>query len=616
MNETPASNRISLCIIFGNEETLIERCLNSFDGAFDEICAVRAVGKSEPDKTWEKIQEWAITHAKFCNIGEYKNSRVGADRPHVDDFGAARNMSFDLAKSPWLLWCDCDDILSPDGARWIRGAAKDGAHSCYGFFYEISPVRVAPRERLVRREMWQWQNPVHEALAQVGHKEIINMVEGATWIHRPTGPKMDSFERNLWILENKTPAGLAWFAHYYISVEYFARGKREKALKHASIALADDRMPQAYRYELTLNMAKMAEVPHERGQWAHQAYMIDPRRREALAFLCMNCLETGDPSGAIAFSKSMNAQPELPVAQRPMNHEPPYYGWIGRQLTSRSIRAYGHLVAATAKPGDSAFKQIPQIFAAALKVETDEFIKANGKISLLHATRGRADQSQMCRAHWFWQAKNAVGVEHIFAIDDDDEKSLHMVKTLGYRFITVPPGGGSVAAWNAAAQIALGDVLIQLSDDFMCPEGWDAQILARIGDTSKPAVLAVSDGVRPDGLLCIAIATKARVALQEGGTLFWHEYKSLCSDDEFTVRALVDGVVINAKDLLFRHAHPIAQGIPRDQWDATYQQSNTEERQKEGYAIFSRRNQGQLDQLKAIQCAMKGNLKIVLEEAK
>jgi hypothetical protein len=173
------------------------------------------------------------------------------------------------------------------------------------------------------------------------------------------------------------------------------------------------------------------------------------------------------------------------------------------------------------------------------------------------------------------KAANQDAIEHIFALDADDAESLQYL-TL-WRNVVVAPGGGPVRAWNEAAQVCNGHVLIQLSDDWEPPMGWDQIILDRIGDTSKSAVLQVSDGHRTDDLLCMAILTRARYI--EQGYLFHPDFFSMYSDDWFSECARRDSVVIDARDVVFEHLHP---AFGKAEMDATYARSNDSVNYKAG----------------------------------
>ena len=206
-------------------------------------------------------------------------------------------------------------------------------------------------------------------------------------------------------------------------------------------------------------------------------------------------------------------------------------------------------------------------------------------ISLLHATRERPNMASICRARWLRSASSLTAIEHIFAIDSDDSISQEALSDLG-PVIVDPPGGGCVRAWNMAAMRSRGDVLVQLSDDWVPPEGWDRLILDAIGDLSKPTVLRVSDGHRTDDLLCIAILTRAR--LEQQGSLFAPDYQGVYSDDEFSFRAYKDGTVTHAPHLVFTHAHPHYDSTI--EFDQTYLIQNSEERKRKGLLTFAQRN--------------------------
>ena len=114
--------RISLCVIAGNEEHHIERMLNSFAPAFDELSLVRAIGSRKADRTLSIARDWAEANRKDFVFSEHVNQPGTEGWDHVDSFAAARNDSFRQASGDWLIWCDCDDVL-PDADK-LRGALR------------------------------------------------------------------------------------------------------------------------------------------------------------------------------------------------------------------------------------------------------------------------------------------------------------------------------------------------------------------------------------------------------------------------------------------------------------------------------------------------------------
>jgi hypothetical protein len=207
-------------------------------------------------------------------------------------------------------------------------------------------------------------------------------------------------------------------------------------------------------------------------------------------------------------------------------------------------------------------------------------------ISLLHATRWRPVQALATRSLWLERASDPESIEHLFAFDEDDPESQEELKK--HSHVLVRPGGTCVAAWNEAAAKCRGEVLVQLSDDWVPPDHWDRKILQRLGDLNQEKVLAISDGHRTDCLLCMAILTRKRYQSQEW--MFCPEYSALFSDNEFSYRAYSDHVVVDAKDLVFEHRHPIYH--PQVAVDKTYSHQNDPVRARIDRETFSRRNPG------------------------
>lgn len=205
-------------------------------------------------------------------------------------------------------------------------------------------------------------------------------------------------------------------------------------------------------------------------------------------------------------------------------------------------------------------------------------------ISLLHATRWRPVQALATRSLWLERASDPGSVEHLFAFDADDPESQEGLKNFPH--VLVRPGGACVAAWNEAAAKCRGEVLVQLSDDWVPPDQWDQKILQRLGDISQEKVLAISDGHRTDCLLCMAILTRRRY--QSQGWMFCPEYSALFSDNEFSYRAYRDHVVVDAKDLVFEHRHPLYHAqVPVDR---TYSHQNEPARARIDRETFIKRN--------------------------
>jgi FkbM family methyltransferase len=201
----------------------------------------------------------------------------------------------------------------------------------------------------------------------------------------------------------------------------------------------------------------------------------------------------------------------------------------------------------------------------------------NIKISLLHATRSRPIQALNAKELWLKKAKFPERVEHLFAIDHDDAASIALKQ---HTHVIQLQDGYSVGAWNLAASKCTGDILIQLSDDWLPPDGWDELIVMRLNLDSEE-VLWIDDGNRKDDLMCMAILTR-KYYLRHG--LFDPIFKNVYSDNDFTLRAKKAGAVVDARDIQVKHEHPLFES--GKSMDATYERGNQSAEYDRAKAIF------------------------------
>ena len=203
------------------------------------------------------------------------------------------------------------------------------------------------------------------------------------------------------------------------------------------------------------------------------------------------------------------------------------------------------------------------------------------KISLLHATLNRPTQANAARAKWLELAQSPADIEHIFAVDPDDQTWTELDQS-SQIVTTCRPNMGCVAAWNLAALWCSGEIMVQMSDDWTPPLFWDRIILSRL-DVMQSQVLAISDGHRTDHLLCMAIITRQRYR-EQGYTMFHPRYRGVFSDDHLTAMAYGQGRVVEARDVVFTHDHPLWTGAVLDD---TYRRQNAPERYRDGQRVFA-----------------------------
>jgi tetratricopeptide (TPR) repeat protein len=556
--------KIAVCLIAGNEAGLIDRALDSAFSVTDTVVVVRAVGGQTPDSTLD------VARQRGCIVGEYHNSPATAAWPFVDDFAAARNQAFRLGAdtgAKWLMWMDCDDTLPAGMGETIRKACEETAEDWILAEYVLpNHGKAVWRERLFRTGTAAWFHGVHEKCVPVSNDKDkdslkVRVNRNIRVIHEPLGEKTGSQERNINILRWRYQEAqhLAFYLHY----EYYLLGKRDEAVRYGLEALRMQDLDGVYRYEVMLNLALLAGENAHGQDLCQRAIKLNPQRREAHNILALLQMDAGQTEDAL---KTAEHTLTIPLPKIPeWTHRPDCYNWKGY-----ATLAWAHRLAGNEDE--------------AAKIE-EKMLEEGGKprISLLHATRGRWAQAIQAMNLWMSRAENPMAVEHIFAIDEDDEESNE--KLARFRGV-ISHSSCSVGAWNAAADSSSGDILVQLADDFEPPAGWDRLIVDALGgDIFAPKVLRVSDGNRADGLITCAIVTR-RWYEQHG--LFHEEYRNVYSDNDLTATATKAGAIIEAPQIVIRHHHPFFNAGVK--MDATYERGNDPAEYERAKAIFQARH--------------------------
>lgn len=321
---------ISLCMICGNEEAIILACLESAKGAFDELCLVRAIGNREADGTLDLAAKWCSENGKECNLEEYKNEHP---LPHVDNFAAARNLSFSLASHEWILWLDCDDCLDEINCRRFRALEKEANCSAVMCKYLVEKQGAEIfRERLIRRGKGRWKNAIHETCVIDGPVHDCPQISVFHSDHKKKNKS--SAERNATILERVLEDAPRHY--FYLQAELKMLGRKEDALRCAIIALAvcPENQPE-WKYVILLNLSELDAESAEKH--LHEAVRTQPHRREAFAYLAQKALIDGRLSDAQSYFRMMDALP-LP-SPLPWTHQGIWYGWARNDLYVRLLRA-------------------------------------------------------------------------------------------------------------------------------------------------------------------------------------------------------------------------------------------------------------------------------------
>lgn len=116
--------------------------------------------------------------------------------------------------------------------------------------------------------------------------------------------------------------------------------------------------------------------------------------------------------------------------------------------------------------------------------------------SLLHPCRSRVERSWHCMTEWILRAGKGIDLEVIISIDASDPRRDAFLKTYEGFQVIVNDNHNAVQAVNRAADVATGDVLIVVSDDFTCQQDWGLRVQRAIKG-HRDFVLKTADGIQP-----------------------------------------------------------------------------------------------------------------------
>lgn len=147
---------ISLCMIVKNEETVLERCLDSIADLMDEIIIIDT---GSTDRTKEVASQYT------SKIYDYK---------WTNDFSAARNFSFSKATMDYIYTADADEVLDTENRERFARLKElllpeiEIVQMKYLTKSEFDTVLNAQKEyrpKLFKRlRTFTWVDPIHETV--------------------------------------------------------------------------------------------------------------------------------------------------------------------------------------------------------------------------------------------------------------------------------------------------------------------------------------------------------------------------------------------------------------------------------------------------------------------
>jgi hypothetical protein len=143
-------------------------------------------------------------------------------------------------------------------------------------------------------------------------------------------------------------------------------------------------------------------------------------------------------------------------------------------------------------------------------------------------------------------------------MDADDESAVS--DTEGHIRTVNSANGVRVTAvrnWNAAAAMANGSLLMVIADDLLPPPAWDTALSEMIGPIDPMVasfVLKVTDSLSLDDTL-LRHPVVSRAFYQRYG-LFSTDFDGVYCDNDITVRAFWQSVILDGRSLILEHQHP------------------------------------------------------------
>jgi hypothetical protein len=172
------------------------------------------------------------------------------------------------------------------------------------------------------------------------------------------------------------------------------------------------------------------------------------------------------------------------------------------------------------------------------------------QITVIHPSRSRPN---LCfkTASLFFENSSKQNIEYFISLDESDQTiNQYIDNKLDFALIKIGPTNSCIESINfASKETSFQDILVVVSDDFICEKNWDNKIRASIGDR-KDFVLKTNDG-REGWIVTFPIMD--RVYYERFGYVYNPVYKHLFCDTEMTHVADITGKLIVDMNIKIEH---------------------------------------------------------------
>jgi len=282
-------------MIVKNEETVIERCLKSAEGIFDELIIVDT-GSSDNTKT---------IASRFTN-------KV-FDFIWVDDFSLARNYSFSKATMDYIMWLDADDIILPHNRQKLielkTALVTANRYDMVALKYDVTKSLQSTRERIFKRSVGHvWLDPIHEYIPLSGNVLYSSIVI----THAPKCRDKAHSKRNINIYKDliKKGAILTPRQQYYYARELKDHRRFSEASKWFNRFLRDGKGWVEDNIAACFNLSicyRQLGKPDQNLKVLNRSFFYDAPRAEICCQIAYHYKNIGDIKAAISwFETALN----------------------------------------------------------------------------------------------------------------------------------------------------------------------------------------------------------------------------------------------------------------------------------------------------------------------
>lgn len=184
------------------------------------------------------------------------------------------------------------------------------------------------------------------------------------------------------------------------------------------------------------------------------------------------------------------------------------------------------------------------------------------KISIIHASRSRPSQALHAYRQWTSSVKDRTNIQYILSIDTTDTPENKVAyQEIKPDVLLCQPNTSAIEAFNRGAQMATGDLIIAISDDFnIVPFHWDEHLTQMLRDKSD-YIVKTDDGAQP-WIITLPIMDKAYY--KRHGYIYPPHIRHMFADTWMTHVADLLGKKITLP-IRFKHNHYTTGLTPKDE---------------------------------------------------